>query len=507
MTARDKIKDLDELAGLLDSLRDSRRIVHCHGVFDLLHIGHIRHFEQARRLGNLLVVTITPDRFVNKGPHRPVFSEQLRAEAVASLEGVDFVAINRWPTAVETIRRLRPHVYAKGSEYKDPAKDLTGKIADEAQAVTEVGGQMAFTEDIVFSSSALLNRYFSVLPEEAADFLATFRQRHSLGQVLGFLEAARPLKALVVGEAIIDEYHYCETMGKAGKEPVLAARYLSTEKFAGGVLAVANQVAEFCGQVGLLTMLGEDDSHEEFIRPRLNPKIEPCFIPLAGQPTIIKRRFVEHYPFQKMFEIYIMGDLFGDEALTRSLGEQLKCLLPDFDLVVAADYGHGFIGPEAIRVLCDQAKFLAVNTQANAGNHGFNTISKYPRADYIAISEREIRLETRKRRRDLRLIVEEVSQKLSCPRILVTRGQQGCLSYHDQEGFVEVPALSNRIVDRVGAGDAVLAVTALCACLAAPMEIIGLIGNAVGAQAVATVANREPVGAVALAKHLESLLK
>src|SRR5215510_1323536 len=110
-----KIKKVDELARALEPLRAAgKKIVHCHGVFDLLHIGHIKHLEAARKLGDLLVVTLTPDRFVNKGPHRPAFPERLRAEALASLSCVSFVAVNEWPTAVETIERLRPNFYVKG---------------------------------------------------------------------------------------------------------------------------------------------------------------------------------------------------------------------------------------------------------------------------------------------------------------------------------------------------------------------------------------------------------
>src|SRR3954452_20890627 len=128
----DKIKRIDELAVSLSALRQGgKRIVHCHGVFDLLHIGHIKHLEAARKFGDLLVVTLTPDRFVNKGPHRPAFPERLRAEALASLVCVDYVAINQWPTAVETIERLRPTFYVKGVVRESGKRDHTDAIDRE----------------------------------------------------------------------------------------------------------------------------------------------------------------------------------------------------------------------------------------------------------------------------------------------------------------------------------------------------------------------------------------
>ena len=144
----EKIKTLTELAAILERERSAgKSIVHCHGVIDLLHVGHIRHLEAARKLGDVLVVTVTPDRWVNKGPHRPAFTEQLRAEALASLECVDYVALNEWPTAVETIRLLRPDFYVKGKAREAGPRDHTDAIVQEEEAVRAVGGRIHFTDE------------------------------------------------------------------------------------------------------------------------------------------------------------------------------------------------------------------------------------------------------------------------------------------------------------------------------------------------------------------------
>src|SRR6266404_8694563 len=138
-----KIRRIAELAEALAALRaNGKKVVHCHGVFDLLHIGHIKHLEAARKLGDALVVTLTPDRFVNKGPHRPAFPERLRAEALASLSCVSYVAINEWPTAVETIKRLRPNFFGKGIVREAGKRDHTTAIEEEEAAVKFVGGQL-----------------------------------------------------------------------------------------------------------------------------------------------------------------------------------------------------------------------------------------------------------------------------------------------------------------------------------------------------------------------------
>lgn len=507
MPEHQKIKSLEEIAQNLKPARaDKLKIVHCHGVFDLLHIGHIRHFQQAKKLGDILVVTITPDQHVNKGPHRPVFNQELRAEAIAALDSVDYVAINNWPTAIEAIELLQPHFYVKGSEHDLDGKGYTDTLSREEAAIKAVGGQLVFTDDINFSSSNLINRYLPVFPKAVSDYLADFSSRYPTDEILYYLENAQKLKVLVVGETIIDEYVYCQTIGKSGKEPVLAAQYLEREKFAGGVLAVANHVVAFTPQTGLLTCLGVQDSHEDFICEKLDPRIERSFLFMDNAPTILKRRYVESYPFQKLFELYMM-DEDANVAQSNALCAKLEELLPRYDLVIVTDYGHGMLSPEAIQLLSEKASFLAVNTQVNAGNHGFNTVSKYPRADYVCISEKELRLEARSQHADLREIVLKVADKLTCEKMVITRGSQGCLCYNQAEGFFDVPALSIRVVDRVGAGDTVFAVTSMCVAQKAPMEVVGFIGNIVGAQAVAVMANREPIERRALYGYIESLMK
>lgn len=130
------------------------KIVLAHGCFDLVHIGHLRHFQAARRFGDLLVVTVTPDKFVAKGQGRPTFDENLRAEMVAALECVGWVAVNRWPTAVETIRLLRPAVYCKGA---DSRCNETQGLRDEREAVESVGGRLEVTNELTFHSSDLIH--------------------------------------------------------------------------------------------------------------------------------------------------------------------------------------------------------------------------------------------------------------------------------------------------------------------------------------------------------------
>src|SRR4030042_179645 len=110
--------ELDTLIERLNKIKGrGKKVALCHGCFDLMHPGHIKHFQAAKRMGDVLVVTVTPDIYVDKGPGRPAFGQDLRADSIAALECVDYVAINRWKTGEELLRFLKPDIYVKGQEF------------------------------------------------------------------------------------------------------------------------------------------------------------------------------------------------------------------------------------------------------------------------------------------------------------------------------------------------------------------------------------------------------
>ncbi len=502
-----KIFEPDVLAEKLAVLRaQGKRIAHAHGVFDLLHIGHIRHLREAKSFGDILVVTLTEDKHVNKGPHRPAFPEGLRAEAIAALDAVDYVAISRYPSAVEMIGLIKPDAYVKGPDYKQPADDVSGGITREEQAVKDAGGEIKITEDITFSSSTLINRFLPSYSTEVQTYLDDFRSRFSARDIRDYLDRLSTMNVAVVGEAILDEYVYCDQLGKTAKEPVLAMRYESAEMFAGGSLAVANHLAGFCRSVELVTCMGSYDGHERFIRSNLLPNVRLNFVYKSDSPTIIKRRYVEKTLNTKLFEVYFINDAplnSEDEAQLKSLlGERVQSA----DAVVVSDFGHGLVTPALKRQLESSAKFLALNTQINAANIRFHAISSYRRADYVCINEGEIRLDARDRVGPLERLVADLTEKMSCERVLVTRGQRG-VEYFAEGTHFPSPSFAGNVVDRVGSGDAVLAISAVCVAAGIPSEAVAFVANVIGAQKVQVMGNRSSIDRVATYKFVEALLK
>ncbi len=506
--SKKKIVTLEALSEIIQRHKKRGKvIVHCHGVFDLMHPGHIMHFEAAKKQGDILVVTITQDRYVNKGPGHPVFTQDVRARTIAALAIVDYVSISTHETAAELLLKIRPDIYAKGDEYADESKDITGGITSERLAVESIGGRLHFTSEPTFSSSALLNRHFNVLSPDIKKFVDKFKKKYSAADVIGEMKELESLKVLVIGETIIDEYHYCSPMGKSAKESVVASKYLREESFAGGVLACANHVAGFVKTVRMVSCLGESNSREDFIRAHLKSQVSPKFVYDESRPTIVKRRYVWDPFLVKLFEVVFLDEKPIPAKTEKQILSILEKELPKYDLVIVTDYGHGFLTPKIVKKLSEKSKFLAVNTQTNSANIGFNLITKYSRADYVCIDDPEMRLAHHDRFGDIRYLVHKTARQLKAKYVAVTRGHLGSLVYSSKNGFAETPVLSKEVVDRVGAGDAFIAITAPCVLAGFPPDLVGFIGNAVGALAVRIVGNRTPVESVPLMKFITAILK
>ena len=503
-----KVLNIDALATLAYKLRaQGKRVVLCHGTFDLMHTGHIRYLQRAQKEGDILMVTVTADEYVNKGPGRPVFGEELRAENLAALECVDYVAVNKAATAVDLLEKIQPSLYVKGGEYRDHASDVTGNIAREIEAVKKHGGAIFYTDEITFSSSSLLNEHFGVFLPETKKFLEEFAAQYSDRQIHAQIDSLANLKVLVVGDAIIDQYHYVSPLGQTGKGNVLAVQYHNEEQFAGGSLAVAHHISQFVKDIDLFTGLGRSDSYETFIRDRLQKNVNPFFVYFKDAPTVTKRRFVD-VDLAKLFEVYFFQDSPEFEDQGKQSLKWLNLNLSKYDLVVVADFGNGFISQDMVQLLCQKTRYLAVNTQINSGNRGFHVINRYTRADFVSLNEPELRLAAHNRHDMLERVCQDISNKLGAKGFAVTRGTKGVTFFDcEKKSFNRVPALSSRVVDRIGAGDAFLSLASLCMAGGLSPQVSNFVGSVAAAMDVQIVCNREPICSIDLKKYISTLLK
>ncbi len=505
---RDKIVTVDQLANIVRALKSSgKTVVQCHGTFDLLHPGHLRHLEAAHHEGDILIVTVTADEFVNKGPGRPIYNQQLRCEMLASLQFVSWVAVNSQLDAVSLIHKIQPNIYAKGQDYADAGKDVTGKIRLEVEAVESHGGKFVMTNEITFSSTQLTNQHFDIYKPEMNEYLRQLRKNKSMTEIFELVESVRDYRVVFIGDTIIDEYRYVAVMGKSAKENIIATRHLNSDVFAGGVIAAANQTAAFCKEVEIITVLGNDNAAELDIQHALKPNVKLSPVYRNDSRTIRKIRFVEKEQTRKLFEVCHISDAPINQEVESDLLSLIYTKLADADMVIVTDFGHGLLTPVVIKTLANQKKFLAVNAQANSANRGFNLITKYPRADYICINSDEARLAVSDRHSPLELVVgRELASRIDCPKMIVTQGRRGSIAYSRGHEPMVLPAFADKVVDSMGAGDAVLAVTAPLVAAGGDMEAVGFIGNILGALNVKMV-GQQSVEKASVIKGISALLK
>lgn len=441
----------------------------CHGCWDLLHVGHIRHLQEAASLGQRLVVSVTSDRYVNKGAGRPRFSQEQRMEALRALECVDEVILNDAADPIELIGQLKPAVYVKGSDYL-----FTDLI--ETGAVKANGGRVHITKSQKWSSSRLINQ--DKYDDGTVRFLEMARSQGYRDQILGAFDQADRMAFAFVGETIIDEYRYVSTLGKASKEYVLATVYHErpSEKFDGGVVAAAKH-AEWKGVTTLRS------------------------------PPFWKTRYVDPDFNRKLFEVYGERDItkwmfdYHREEFHATLGR----LIADGESLIVFDFGHGFIRPSTRKIVAT-ARFLAVNAQSNAGNHGFNPVTNYSSPHLVCVDAPEARLATGLQHEPVDSVVRSLAIKMPSSKVIVTNGRHGCYAT-DKSKLIHIPAFSHQVVDTMGAGDAFLAVAGPLAATGLPTEMAAFAGNVAGAIKVGIVGHRRHVGRQELIATIEALLK
>lgn len=503
-----KIFKLQQTNDIFDDLRNQgKTIVHCHGCFDLIHHGHIKHFEAAKKFGDILVVTLTEDQFVNKGPDRPYFNHDIRAHNLAALEVVDYVAINFAPTAIPAIESIKPNFYVKGQDYKNAADDVTGGIIKEKNAVQKNGGDLVFTEEVQFSSSTLINQFFDDKEERAKQFLSTIKENFSYNHFSSLFNRISKKKVLIIGDVIIDEYQFVKPIGKASKSPTITAIQGQSELYAGGVLAVANHVADFVEEVVLITTIGKNKNKDftQFINDNLHSKVKLLAIETEDRPTVLKSRIVDQVFRHKLFEVIEIEDTPLSSTSENDLIQLILDEASKSDLSLIADFGHGTLTSRVIDNLIESAKFLAVNAQTNSANLGYNLLTKYKRCDYFSIDKGEAHLAVHDKFGDIAQIQAQLQRMTKAKVSSITLGVEGT-SVMDNNNNTKSPIFNSDVVDTIGAGDAYLSITSLLAEEGASLQEIAFVGNAVGSMAVKIIGNKSYITKIDLLKYIKTLL-
>jgi len=503
-----KILLLNDLVEKVEALKQKGKvIVQSHGVFDLIHPGIIKHINDAKSQGDVLVVTVIKDKDVRRGPGRPVFLEHLRAENVASLKQVEYVCIVDDEIPFECVKAIKPNVFAKGQSQKERDDKIHKKIFEEEKNLYLGRAKVYETKGFSFSSSQIINNFLYVYPEETKSYLNTFKKKYSFSDITESLNKLQHLKVLLIGDGIIDEYHYCSPLGKSAKSNLVVNKYLTHEVFAGGVFAIANHISGLCDKIQLVTLLGNEKSEENFILKNLRQNVTTRFFYREDGPTIVKKRYIDQYLNQKLFEVNYLNDGYLNDNQEAHIIDYLKAEMPEYDLVLVSDFGHGFITANIKKNIDKYAKKYAVNAQTNAANSGFNMITKYNNPYFVCLDEPEIRLAAQERYSNIEDIVKKMKKILNADNVIVTLGKKGSIGINMKNEINRTPIFSTKVIDTIGAGDAFFSFTAPCFAQGLPLEMVSFIGNAVGALAVQIVGNKKPVEKYELLEFIHAILK
>ncbi len=472
------LKKLEKISKIIKS--KGKKVGLCHGVFDIIHAGHISHFEEVKKKCDFLFVTVTEDRFVNKGPNRPVNSHYFRAKILESIKLVDAVGINYSPDAVQSINTIKPDFYFKGKDYENK-KDLTQRLYKEIKAVKNCKGKFIYTESPLKSSTEIINKSYSyIYDSKLHKFLSKKNKISLLNKSINSLTKIKDLNVLIIGDAIIDQYDTVKPLNKPLKENIIATRYIKSDVFLGGVFAAATNLNQFNNNIEICTVVGSDIDIKKKIS-NFSKKIKGKILFEKNKVTVRKKRLIDEGYNKKLNEVYYMEDNLLSKQNLKKVKTYLNQNLSKFDVIILIDYGHGFINEDIYKILAKKSKFLAINCQTNAGNFGFNLITKYPRCDYICIDEPELRLASSNKFDPIENIVKDIAKKIKCKNITITRGRNGSFSYINSN-IVNTPALiSEKVLDTIGAGDVFLAITSLLHSVETDQNVTNLIGNIAGA--------------------------
>lgn len=506
-----KIISFEVAPALFKKLRAAgKRIVQSHGIFDLIHPGHILHLEEARDQGDVLVVTLTADKFVNKGPGRPFFKEELRLRSLAAMSCVDYVVLVPFTGAVEAIECVRPHIYCKGRAYADPEFDVEGNLPHEIVAVKRCGGKVEFIGSVKYSSTKLLNQHFDHLGTKVKSFCEAMAARYTRKSFTEAVNSFAGLKVLVVGDTIFDRYSSVKVQGLTSKNKMISGRFLREETQCGGALAVFRHVKQFARSVKYVSLVGSEPWAQKQLRDHIAPA-EDCVVRAADFTTIIKQRFVEPLvegaEMSKLFSVNFIDAQPPTDAVVRQLEKKLVAEIRKADVVLLLDFGHNMMHARLRELVQDKAKFLALNCQTNSNNHGYNIINRqYQRADAFALDENEIMLSIGRRQVDFEKELAALKKNFRSQYAWLTRGAVLTIGLRDREKACLCPPLERDVVDTIGAGDAFFSVAALAAVRGLPVDLATFLGQLAGAQAVKIVGNAEPIAKPTLLKSGISLL-
>lgn len=473
---RPKIKTVEELIKIIGPFPRDRKVIMCHGVFDVVHPGHVRHLAYAKTKADILVTTLTTDKHIDKGIYRPHVPEQLRAINLAAFEMVDFVVIDVEAKPLNILQQIKPDYFAKGFEYTESG--LPPSTQEEADIVTGYGGEMIFTPgDVVYSSSKFINL---TKPKIQIEKLLSLMDMEGLSfsDLRDALTNLKSVRIHVVGDTIVDSYTRTNLIGGQIKTPTFSVHFQGREDYIGGAGIVAQHLRAAGADVTFSTVLG-NDSLKDFVINGLNasgitniPIIDPT------RPTINKNVIIaDNYRLLKI-------DTLDNRTISGHMLDQLIDTIKNTptDAVVFSDFRHGIFNRSTVHKLIDAIPSSVYRVADSQVATRWGNITDFQNFDLITPNEREARFALADQDSTVGTLAGMLMEKTQCAVLILKLGERGIFTNISKpakcvSSYFSLDSFATNVVDAVGSGDALLAYATLSMLSSGSAVIASILGS------------------------------
>lgn len=473
---RPKLKTIDDLIEIIGPYSREKKVILCHGVFDVVHPGHVRHLAYAKSKADILIASITSDKYIDKGIYRPHVPEQLRALNLAAYEMVDYVVIDDNKKPLQILEKIKPNYFAKGFEYTSTG--LPPSTQEEANVVNGYGGEMVFTPgDVVYSSSKFINlsrpkihieKLLSLMNVENITF-------DDLRQTLSSLKG---LKVHVVGDTIVDTYTRTVLIGGQTKTPTFSVRYMGQDDYIGGAGIVAQHLKAAGADVVFSTVLGDDSLKDFVIKGLMESEIKLVPIIDSARPTVNKNAIIaDGYRLLKI-------DTLDNATISGKILDKLIDSIKNTstDAIVFSDFRHGIFNRSTIDRIIDAIPTNTFRVADSQVASRWGNITDFKNFDLLTPNEREARFSLADQDSTVGKLAGFLKEITNCKSLILKLGDRGVFTIPSEENncksnFFAIDSFADRVIDAVGSGDALLAYSTLSLLSSGSEAIATILGS------------------------------
>ena len=465
----------------------------CFGHFNAIHPGHIRYFQTARQYGNDLIVGLEGSAQLSEAERVEMYSETERAEALLSLDIVDYVVILDIGGLSDLVDCIKPKALVLGKEFEERRYEKVAEAVEQAEhggglVVYNAGDTQYATTDLLYASQHQLEKdrwsqFQSILGNWNIDLSSIVRK----------LKESKPARMLVLGDTILDQYVACDPIGMSNEAPVVVVKELETRNFIGGAAIVAAHVSELGADCKFISVTGDDEESDFVEKALVDLGVATNILRDSSRPTTKKIRYMVEN--QKLFRVSRLRERSLSKAIETLVVEKIEEYAPLVDGIVVCDFVYGLITPTIVETLQEVSKkyqlplFGDLQCSSQIGN-----IGKFENFHLLCPTEREARIALRNQDDGVETIANLLREETQASNLIIKLGADGFIAYtrKKKNEFIDrqhFPALIVNPLDVAGAGDSLMAGVSVALTQGLTLIEASAISSCIAALAVQTVGN------------------